>query len=341
VAESPSSSTTAIDHGGGLWSVPVPIPGNPLGKTLVYVLESERGPVLIDAGWEHPASWKALKEGLGGIGVGMEDVYGVVVTHMHPDHAGLAGRIRERSGAWVAMHSADAELIQRMREDLANPSGENLGDWLARAGASPEQQAAIRENDGRPDPPAAPDRLLEDGDLIDLPGRALRTIWTPGHSPGHICLHLEDRDLLFTGDHVLPEITPHVGLYPYDRPDVDPLGGYIESLRRTAELGVEEAMPAHQYTFNGVSRRSKEIIEHHEERLTEVRGLLGAEPQTLWTIATRCVWSYAWDKMAPISHHLAVGETAAHLRTLENRGLARRTGGYPLSYQQCGPALRP
>jgi glyoxylase-like metal-dependent hydrolase (beta-lactamase superfamily II) len=320
------------DHGGGLWSVPVPIPGNPLGRTLVYVLESERGPVLIDAGWGHPDSWKALKNGLGDLGMAIEDVYGVVVTHMHPDHAGLAGRIRERAGAWIAMHRADAEVIERMRADLADPNGEDLGEWLARAGASPEEQEAMRANDVRPDPPASPDRLLEDGDLVDLPGRRLRTVWTPGHSPGHICLHLEERDLLFTGDHVLPEITPHVGLYPYDKPDVDPLGGYLASLERTAAMGVEDAMPAHQYTFNGVSRRSKEIIEHHEERLAEVRALLTDEPQTLWTIATRCVWSYAWEKMAPISHHLAIGETAAHLRTLESRGHARRVGGYPLSY---------
>ena len=327
-----AGSAGVTDHGGGLWSVPVPIPGNPLGKTLVYVLESERGPVLIDAGWEHPEAWKALKTGLAGLGTAIEDVYGVVVTHMHPDHAGLAGRIRERSGAWVAMHRADAEVIKLMRADLADPEGEDLGEWIRRAGASPEEQAAMRDGDVRPDPPASPDRLLEDGDLIDLPGRALRTIWTPGHSPGHICLHLEDRNLLFTGDHVLPEITPHVGLYPYDRPDVDPLGGYLASLERTAALGVEDAMPAHQYSFTGISRRSKEIIAHHEERLSEVRGLLTDEPQTLWTIAIRCAWSYSWDQMAPISQHLATGETAAHLRTLETRGLARRVGAYPLSY---------
>ncbi len=327
----PTVNTT--DHGGGLWSVPVPIPGNPLGKTLVYVLESERGPVLIDAGWEHPEAWRALKKGLGGLGVGVEDVYGVVVTHMHPDHAGLAGRIRERSGAWIAMHRADAELIDLMRTEAEKPDGEGPLQWLLRAGATEREREELEDSGGQVDPPARPDRILEDGDLVDLPGRRLRTVWTPGHSPGHICLHLEDRDLLFTGDHLLPEITPHVGLYPYDRPDEDPLGGYLASLARTAEMGVEDAMPAHQYAFSGIPRRAKEIIEHHEERLAELLDLLEDEPQTLWTITSRCAWSYPWETMAPISRHLATGETAAHLRVLEHRGQARRAGSdYPLRY---------
>ncbi|MCD0448207.1 MBL fold metallo-hydrolase [Actinocorallia sp. API 0066] len=316
------------DHGGGVWSVPVPIPGNPLGRTLVYVLESPGGPVLIDAGWEHPESWRALKDGLSARGVGIEDVRGVVVTHMHPDHAGLAGRIRERSGAWIAMHSADAALVRLMRER----ADERLGDWLVRAGAA-EAEGAEFSDTHRPDPPAVPDRELEDGDLVDLPGRRLRTVWTPGHSPGHICLHLEDRDVLFTGDHVLPEITPHVGLYPYDLPDVDPLGDYLRSLAMTADLGIEDAFPAHQYSFTGIPRRAKEIIEHHEERLTEILGLLTPEPQTLWTLTQRCQWSYPWATMPPISRHLATGETAAHLRVLEHRGEARLAPGPgPLRY---------
>src|SRR5690625_7938194 len=64
---------------------------------------------------------------------------------------------------------------------------------------------------------AIPDRELQDGTVIDLPGRDLRAVWTPGHSPGHLCLHLADGDVLFTGDHVLPRITPHVGQFQIGR----------------------------------------------------------------------------------------------------------------------------
>lgn len=319
--------------GGGLWCVPVPIPGNPLTYTLVYALESERGPVLVDAGWNHPDAWAALSEGLGSLGLDVTDVYGVVVTHYHPDHAGLAGRVREASGAWIAMHHEDAEIIRLFRGMLEQDSERSweLGA-LRRAGAA---EGDLGDRAGRPHvaPPAEPDRELADGDLVDLPGRKLRTIWTPGHSPGHICLHLEDGDRIFTGDHVLPRITPHIGLYPYDLRDADPLGDFLGSLERIAELRVDEVLPAHQYRFTGLGERAREIMGHHETRLAEVTALLSPAPATLWDLAAGMDWRDPWESMSLISRQMAAGEAAAHLRTLELRGVARRVGsGDPLRF---------
>jgi glyoxylase-like metal-dependent hydrolase (beta-lactamase superfamily II) len=326
--------------GGGLWSIPVPIPGNPLGYTLVYALERDRGLVLIDAGWEHEESWAALSGGLTTLGLDVADVYGVVVTHHHPDHAGLAGRVRDASGAWIAMHHADAAVVRAFHEIVR--SGERRAWELAAlraAGASEADLADYSEAgpraSGPVDPPAVPDRELADGDLIDLPARKLRVIWTPGHSPGHICLYLEDAGRMFTGDHVLPRITPHIGLYPYDLPDVDPLADYLESLRRVADLGAAgaaDALPAHEYRFSGIAARAGEIVEHHEERLTEVAGLLADEPATLWDIASRMTWNVPWPAMHPVTRRMATGEAAAHLRTLHHRGLIRAGGGSPLTY---------
>jgi glyoxylase-like metal-dependent hydrolase (beta-lactamase superfamily II) len=320
--------------GGGLWSVPVPIPGNPLAYTLVYALESARGPVLVDAGWEHEDAWAALGEGLGAFGMDVAEVYGVVVTHHHPDHAGLAGRVREASGAWIAMHREDAEIVRRFREMVERDAGRSWRlDTLRRAGADEAELAAPGRAGARRvrhvDPPAEPDRELDDGDLVDLPGRRLRAIWTPGHSPGHICLHLEDDGRLFTGDHVLPRITPHIGLYPYDRPGVDPLGDFLASLRRVAGLPAAEraeALPAHQHRFTGLAERARAIIGHHEDRLAEVAALLGAEPVTLWQVAAGLSWRSPWEAMALADREMAAGEAAAHLRTLERRGVARRDG---------------
>jgi glyoxylase-like metal-dependent hydrolase (beta-lactamase superfamily II) len=235
------------DLGGGVWSVPVPIPGNPLGYTLVYAIESPRGPVLVDAGWNHPDAWEALSGGLAAAGLDVSAVSGVVVTHFHPDHAGLAGQVREASGAWIAMHESDAALVRLMIEYADSKHEAFQTDMLRRAGADPGEARQVAGE--RPAPPALPDRELRDGDLVDLPGRKLRAVHTPGHTPGHICLHLEDADRLFTGDHVLPDITPHVGIYPYDRDDVDPLGDFLESLDRVSDLGPLDALPAHEWIF--------------------------------------------------------------------------------------------
>ncbi|WP_233510529.1 MBL fold metallo-hydrolase [Actinomadura craniellae] len=312
--------------GGGLWSVPVPIPGNPLGYTLVYALESERGPVLVDAGWNHPDAWEALSGGLGAVGLDVTDVYGVVVTHFHPDHAGLAGQVREASGAWVAMHHEDAALIRRIRTEGSKVDEAWMMAEMRRAGAGPAELAERFEH-GRMPPPADPDRELSDGELVDLPGRKLRTVWTPGHTPGHICLHLEDGDRIFTGDHVLPRITPHIALYPYDAPaDVDPLGDFLASLERVAEVPAGEVLPAHQYRFAGLGDRVQEIIDHHEERLTSLMEMLAAGPATLWQLAAGMPWRDPWDQMPLGSRRMATAEAAAHLRTLERRGLVHRQG---------------
>lgn len=320
------------DLGGGLWSVPVPIPDNPLAYTLVYAVESPKGPVLIDAGWHHEDAWTALRDGLGTFGIDVSDVHGVVVTHFHPDHSGLAGRVRETSGAWIAMHHLDAGIVRLFNQ--AGQGGRRQFELTAlrRAGAAesdltgPKQQTRVA-------PPAIPDRELSDGDLADVPGRRLRAIWTPGHSPGHICLHLEDGDRIFTGDHVLPRITPHIGLYPYDTPGVDPLSDFLGSLDKVSAMTVGEVLPAHQFRFNGLSARAREIIAHHEERLAEVAALLSRAPITLWDLTAGLTWRHPWAGMSQQARRMAAAEAAAHLRTLETRGTARREGtDDPLRY---------
>jgi len=335
VAVTPAPDAPAPESlGGGVWTVPVPIPGNPLAHTLVYAVESERGPVLVDAGWNHPDAWTALHDGLRSLGLAVEDVYGVVVTHFHPDHAGLAGRVREASGAWIAMHREDAEMVRRFRaraDEVGDRRWET--DALRRAGAAESELADFSEQGrSRIEPPAVPDRELADGELVDVPGRKLRAIWTPGHSPGHICLHLEDGDRIFTGDHVLPRITPHIGLYPYDLPDVDPLGDFLGSLERVAELTVGEVLPAHQHRFEGLSARARSIIEHHEERMREITRLLSDRPVTLWEVTAGMRWRHPWERMPMEARRMAAGEAAAHLRTLERRGAVRRLDGDPLRF---------
>ncbi|GLK13060.1 MBL fold metallo-hydrolase [Streptosporangium carneum] len=321
----PYSEQRPADIGGGVWSVPVPIPGNPLGYTLVYAIESSSGPVLVDAGWNHPDAWLALRDGLASVGMDVREVRGVVVTHFHPDHAGLAGQVREESGAWIAMHEADVALIRTMRGFEENDRRERQAGMLRRAGAGTIEIEAVTAT--RQQVPALPDRELHDGDLIDLPGRRLRTVWTPGHTPGHVCLHLEDADRLFTGDHVLPAITPHIGIYPYDRDDVDPLGDFLASLEKVADLGMLEALPAHEWIFQDTAARARVIGAHHEEKLAELAALLAEAggPLTIWEVAARMTWNRPWEDLPAMLRGMAAGEAAAHLRTLEARGAIRRT----------------
>ncbi|WP_415950627.1 MBL fold metallo-hydrolase [Streptomyces sp. KLOTTS4A1] len=335
--------TQVTEHGGGVWSLKVPIPDNPLGHTLVHLLDTDRGPVLIDTGWDDPESWDTLVEGLTKLGTRVEDLHGVVITHHHPDHHGLSGRVREVSGAWLAMHPADTHVVRRSHLRRPGEWFDYMADKLTTAGAPETHTAPLRAaRDSRrattlPGLNAAiPDRDITPGDLLDLPGRRLRAVWTPGHTPGHVCLHLEEEHpsglagngRLFSGDHLLPEISPHIGLYEDPAQDIvtDPLGDYLDSLERISRLGVAEVLPAHQYAFTDAASRVRELLDHHEERLAGLRRLL-AEPLTPWQLATRMEWNRPWDQIPYGSQNIAVSEAEAHLRRLVKQGHVEAVDG--------------
>ncbi|MFD7877772.1 MBL fold metallo-hydrolase [Streptomyces sp. NPDC059766] len=338
--------TQVHDHGGGVRSIEVPIPDNPLGHTLVYVVDTDRGPVLIDTGWDDPASWDTLAEGLTACGTSAADVHGVVITHHHPDHHGLSGRVREASGAWVAMHAADIAIVRRTRETRPGRWYAYMADKLTAAGAPEEHIAPLRADRPRRAlpglAPALPDREIVPGELLGLPGRRLRAVWTPGHTPGHVCLHLEERHpagltgsgRLFSGDHLLPGITPHIGLYedPDDATVTDPLGDYLASLERVGRLGTAEVLPAHQHAFTDAPSRVRELLAHHEERLDGLLSLL-AVPLTPWQLAERMEWNRPWDRIPYGSRNIAVSEAEAHLRRLVKLGRAEAVPGTdPVTY---------
>ncbi|MFF3337673.1 MBL fold metallo-hydrolase [Streptomyces flavidovirens] len=337
------------EHGGGVWSIEVPIPDNPLGHTLVHVLDTDDGPVLIDTGWDDPASWDTLADGLAALGTSVTDIHGVVITHHHPDHHGLSGQVRDASGAWIAMHAADTDVVRRTRNAEPGTWLDYLTAKLTAAGAPDDHLAPLRaaRASGRmrtlPGLSAAlPDREIVPGDLLPLTGRRLRAIWTPGHTPGHVCLHLEEthpaklpgNGRLFSGDHLLPGITPHIGLYedPDDTTVTDPLGDYLDSLERVERLAPAEVLPAHQHAFTDAPARVRELLGHHEDRLNGLRALL-ATPLTPWQLAERMEWNRPWDQIPYGSRNIAVSEAEAHLRRLVKLGRAEAVpGGDPLTY---------
>ncbi|MBO3746435.1 MBL fold metallo-hydrolase [Streptosporangiaceae bacterium NEAU-GS5] len=313
----------------GLWSIPVPIPVNPLRYVLVYALELPDGVAIIDAGWNTDEAYNALVAGLAVAGYAITDVKGALITHIHIDHYGLAGRIREMSGAWIGLHPADAALLHGRYDDeaidaLVAKEKALLERCGVPAGAAEELAAAsmmIRHMVTM----AKPDRLIEDGERLDLPGWDLRAIWTPGHSPGHLCFVEPDRRVLFSGDHVLAKITPIVAVHPQSAPN--PLADYLDGLRAVGKLDVDEVLPAHEYRFLELADRVDYVIAHHEARLKEIEAV--ADGLTCWQIATRLTWSRPWETIPPFMRRAANNETLAHLHWLEARGRLRREPGVP------------
>jgi glyoxylase-like metal-dependent hydrolase (beta-lactamase superfamily II) len=312
-----------------LWSIPVPM-GGPLRYVSVYAFALDGGGLgLIDTGWGSDESWAALSAGLASIGGDAADVRGVLVTHLHFDHLGLAERLRQASGAWVAMHPADAAIVgSPAQRDPATFVADEV-DFLVSLGADRDEAAADvgpAENLGHFSRMAVPDRLLEDGETADFPGWRLRAVHTPGHTPGHLCFAEVRTGLLFSGDHVLPRISPNVSSTHNGTPD--PLRDYLDSLTTIGGEEPVEVLPAHEWRFRGLASRTAELTAHHEHRLDELRGAIAGNPgSTPWQLAAHLTWSRPWDQYERRMRIFAVTETDAHLRLLASRGLVVSDGG--------------
>ena len=318
----------------GLWSVPVPIPNNPLRYVLVHLLELDDGVAVVDTGWNTEEAWTALVDGLGVAGYAVADVRAALITHIHPDHYGLAGRLREASGAWVALHPADAALLPgRYGAGTAEVIGQ-MRRLLTDSGVPAEIVAELSEasmgvrefvSQGEPDV------LLEHGRPVDLRGWDLVPLHTPGHSPGHVCFHDRRRRVLLSGDHVLPRISPNVSVHAQQMGN--PLADFLDSLRAVREVEVDEVLPAHEWRFAPLAARVDELVAHHRRRLDVVAAEVSAAPgATCWEVTTRLPWSRAWEEVRGHMRRAAVGETLAHLALLESRGAVRREAGTPWRY---------
>jgi glyoxylase-like metal-dependent hydrolase (beta-lactamase superfamily II) len=324
----------------GLWSIPVPIPNNPLRYVLVYAFETERGAYLIDAGWNTDDAYQTLVDGLDQAGFGIGDVNGVLVTHIHPDHYGLAGRIREASGAWIALHPADARLIEARYE---HPDGllDQMAAMLRRDGAPADEVAGLQQASMPVRPfvsAVTPDILMEDGDKPEVPGWDLTAIWTPGHSPGHLCFYESGQRLMLSGDHVLPRITPNISFHPQAGPD--PLGDFLASLDKVGAYATEEVLPAHEYRFADLQARVSELKIHHQARFDEVILAIRDGLTTAWAIAGRMTWNRTWDQIQGHMRRAAVGEALAHLEHLKRLGLVWEEPGEPAHWHLVEAATR-
>lgn len=286
--------------------VRIPMPGGGLPFSLCYLLQDAAGGVhVIDPGSPGPEAVALVEDALRGIGRRLDDVASILVTHLHSDHAGAAAAVRRATGARVLMHERERVALAGAATS-GGPDAETLEAWGVPDDRRPELLAL-------PALPiagvAAPDAVLADGALVDIPGRRIRALWTPGHTTGHLCFDDEDHGLLFTGDHVLPTVNPGLGL---GGPADDPIGDDLRSLRRIADLD-RLALPGHEAPFTNLHDRCAALAEHHLRRAREVRDALRAQPQaTIWEVARGMTWTGGWSALAGFTLASALAQTAMH-----------------------------
>lgn len=308
---------TAI--GDGIVQLRLPMAGNPLRYINAYLVEDDDGATLIDCGWKADDVLGALHAGLRACGRVLADVRRLLITHVHFDHYGLAGTLRRAGVPALLMHRADWAVAQAHFADPAVADAA-ADDWIARNGLRVETQLE-EELQHRRSELAEPTHELEDGERI---GR-LRALWTPGHTAGHLCYVDTCSRRMFTGDHVLDPITPHVGVWR-EGPG-DPAGDYVASLRKVRRTGATGVLPAHGEPFADLERRADELLAHQAHREKQIIGVLGARTLSAADVARALPWTRrnrAFTELSDAHRQFAVAETIAHLEHLRVRGVARR-----------------
>ena len=311
----------------GVHQIKVPFPKGFSGSTNAYVIAGEKGNILIDSGWDTPETLWAFREGLKAENLKFQDIKTIIITHIHPDHYGLAGKIKQLCGAKVAMHRAEAELIDSRYKDFAELI-ERVEDELKSNGVPQEElldlkNASLWMRDFVTF--EQPDIMLNDGDSVGNGSFKLQVIRTPGHSPGHICLYESRRRLLFSGDHVLYETNPVVGCNPQSGDN--PLGDYLSSLQKLKDFKISFVFPGHGPTFNGLGLRVDRIISLHDERKKELMRFLESGLKTAYQIAQETTWEadgggVTFDSLNSWDKRLAVMKTIASLKLLASEGSA-------------------
>lgn len=318
------------DLGGGVYRIPLPLPGDALKAVNVYAIASGEGVYLVDAGMATEGAKEQLSGALGTIGYGLGDVRNLFITHIHRDHYTLAMALRtslrgeimigegERANLTAILGVAKGETEHGQVVRMRRCGADDLVRLLSKAGNQESPGAGL--------PWGEPDRWLSDGAVLDLKSRTLTTIATPGHTVGHVVYHDEDNAALFAGDHVLPHITPSIGFQPVVSRTA--LADYMDSLRLLLAKPDSRLLPAHGPVSPSTHARVSELLAHHEERLAQMLDVVDTGT-TAYTVAKSVPWTRRERKFAdldPMNQVLATGETGAHLEVLALRGqLTRRT----------------
>jgi len=313
----------------GVHRIPLPLPMDGLKAVNVYVIEDEQGLTLIDGGWAVTEGREALEAGLTALGAGFGDIRRFLVTHVHRDHYTLASVLGEEYAADVVLGRGDQPTLDVIRGDHRD---EGLGNSTLRLlGEAGAHELAEQFGAARPDRPDLaewryPDRWLDDDVTLEVAGRTIDAVHTPGHTQGHFVFADRPSGLLFAGDHVLPTITPSIGFEP--APVVSPLGDFMASLTKVRGLPDLRLLPAHGPVAPSSHARVDALLAHHEERLRQCLTALRAGRRTALEVAGDLGWTRHERPFASLdlfNSTLAVLETKAHLELLVARGLATRT----------------
>jgi glyoxylase-like metal-dependent hydrolase (beta-lactamase superfamily II) len=302
-----------------IYKTEIPLPGNPLKAINSYVIRDSNRSLMIDTGLNQKACMDAMQAGLAELNVNLRDT-DFFITHLHADHYALLPLLVTDTSR-VYFNQPDAERHARggILEEMVSQ---------ARVHGFPERelQSALSNHPGNRYGArlTMPLTMVYQGDTIAIGPYTFLCIETPGHTRGHMCLYEPDKKILFSGDHLLGDITPNIQSWS---DDWNPLREYLLSLDKVYELDVEVVLPGHRSVFTNYRERIRELRQHHSKRAEEVLSILEPEGKNAFQVASQMSWdiiSESWDLFPVSQKWFATGEALAHLVFLESKNLVSR-----------------
>ncbi len=289
--------------------------------TYAYLVLVDDMQVLIDTGSGFGVCNQDLEDGLALAGdeakrsIGLSTLTHVLITHGHIDHFGGLPHIHEHSSAKIGIHELDMRIIANYEERLILVS-QRLNDFMKNAGVTDAQRETLLKVYRMA-------KLTYHSVPVDFTYEAqgmrlapFEMLHTPGHCSGHVVIRLED--VLFTGDHVLGDISPHQS--PESLTAFTGLGHYLKSLEdlRAWAGDVRLTLAGHAGPIPHLHARLDEIREVHTKRLAEIQTILEI-PHTIAEVAHELFGDvegyYGYNQL------LALEEAGAHVEYLYQRGL--------------------
>lgn len=292
----------------------IPLPNNPLKNLNSYIIHSQDRCLIIDTGFNQKACKDAFMGGVDKLEISLAHS-DILLTHMHPDHSGLAADLI-KEGAHVLIGRKDGEILNDMQNS-----------WKKGLASTPTLYD-LEDPGPRRSSYEKPERIdftpLDEGETIQIGDYSFEVIDIPGHSPGHIGLYEKKYKLFFGGDHILSRITPNITFWGFDQ---DILETYFNSLEKVYLLEIDYLFPAHRNIIRQPRERINQLFDHHEKRLEEIIKILQTGVKSVRETAQNMHWDLSdhWEEFTDLQKWFAAGEAMAHLEHLVNRGFAERT----------------
>lgn len=314
----------------GLYRIPIPLNGNPLKELNCYVFKKTEDPesrnLIVDTGFKWDSCYKALIDGLNKLKIDLNKT-DIMLTHFHGDHTGNCAKLI-RPGTRVFLGQKEYELVVNAdkRSGYINSLAE-VSKRFEQYGISKETidlmggelitELSADDSFGLDFTP------LKEGEIVKAGAYELKAVFTPGHTPGHMCYEILGRQSMILGDHVLFDITPNVTAWAASK---DSLGDYLKSLDKIDCYDILFPLPGHRHSGD-YHERISQLKNHHNKRIRECFDSISSLGNAyLNDIAGSVHWKICasnWNEFPPIQRWFALGECLAHLDYLYVRGKIR------------------